>query len=479
MKITIVGTGYVGLVSGVCLAEFGHHVICLDTSRDKIASLRAGVVPIYEPGLEALMARNIAAGRLRFDTDIIAAAQDAAVVMIAVGTPMRDDNGQADLSQVMSAVDDIAGALTGYTVIVTKSTVPVGTSRMIAERLRLLRPDAAFDVASNPEFLREGSAIADFTIPDRVVVGTSSTRATAIIARMYAPLHKQGVPILYTDLESAELIKYAANGFLATKISFVNELANLCEKIGANMLDVSRGMGMDKRIGAAFLKAGPGYGGSCFPKDTRALARMGQENGIALHVTEAVIHANDLVKARMIQKILRACGGRLAGKKIAVLGVTFKAETDDMRDAPSLTILPALIGAGAQVCAVDPQGYRHGAALLPGVSWRISPYVAATGADLLVVMTEWADFDGLELALLAACMRQPKMIDMRNVFTPEAAQTAGFTLYDAIGRGTQICGATQVEPVTDIPATYLPVARHKLNGAARPLAAAKSAQRAN
>jgi len=433
MKITIVGTGYVGLVSGVCLAEFGHRVICVDTSIEKIERLMEGQVPIYEPGLEKLMVRNIAAGRLSFETMIEVAARDAEVIIVAVGTPMREQDGQADLSQVMSAVDGIAKALTGYAVIVTKSTVPVGTGRLISARIHAARPDLEFDVASNPEFLREGSAIGDFMHPDRVVLGTTSARAMAILAQMYAPLKQRNIPILYTGLESSELIKYASNGFLATKISFVNELAGLCERIGADVREVSLGMGLDSRIGVGFLQAGPGYGGSCFPKDTRALARMGQENGMALHVTEAVMHVNDVVKARMIQKIVRACGGSVASMTIAVLGVTFKAETDDMREAPSLTILPALIGGGALVRVVDPQGHRQGAALLPGVAWHSSAYEAAEGADVLVVMTEWTDFGVLDLTRLARSMRHPRMVDMRNVFTPEAAQAAGFVLYDAIG----------------------------------------------
>lgn len=437
MKVVIVGTGYVGLVSGVCLAELGHRVVCVDTSPEKIAGLRAGRVPIYEPGLEQLMAQNARAGRLSFDTEIGKAAQDTDVLVVAVGTPMREHDGQADLSQVMAAVDDIAQALTGYAVIVTKSTVPVGTSRLIQERVRAARPDAAFDVVSNPEFLREGSAIDDFMHPDRVVVGSSAARAATVMAELYEPLQLRNVPIVNTGLESAELIKYASNGFLATKISFINELAALCERIGADIRDVSLGMGLDSRIGAAFLKAGPGYGGSCFPKDTRALARMGQENGMTMQVTEAVIRVNDIVKERMIAKIRRATGGSVAGKTIAVLGVTFKPDTDDMRDAPSLTILPALIGAGAIVRTVDPQGCSQGKALLPGVIWLASAYEAALGADALVVMTEWDDFAELDLQRLASVMRHPRMVDMRNLFTPEHAQIAGFNLYDAIGRTAQ------------------------------------------
>lgn len=433
MKVAVVGTGYVGLVSGVCFADLGHDVVCVDISEAKIRSLQNGIVPIYEPGLKYMMAKNVAAGRLSFETNINSAALGADILFIAVGTPMREHDGQADLSHVMSAADDIANALTGYAVIVTKSTVPVGTSRVIEARIRAAHPKARFDVASNPEFLREGTAIDDFLHPDRVVIGTLNLRARAVLADLYAPLRAQNVPIVYTGLESAELTKYASNGFLATKISFVNELACLCERIGANVREVTLGMGLDKRIGADFLQVGPGYGGSCFPKDTRALARMGQENGLALHVTEAVMQVNDLVKGRMIRKIMRACGNSVAGKTVAVLGVTFKANTDDMREAPSLTILPALIGAGAYVRAIDPQGYRHGAALLPGVKWEKSAYTAAFGADVIVVMTEWADFETLDLEKIARAMRHPRMVDMRNMFSAEAVIEAGFTFYDAVG----------------------------------------------
>ncbi|MCC5987141.1 MAG: UDP-glucose/GDP-mannose dehydrogenase family protein [Pararhodobacter sp.] len=472
MKIVIVGTGYVGLVSGVCLAELGHRVVCVDTSPEKIAGLRQGRVPIYEPGLEQLMARNALEGRLSFDTDIGAAAEEAEVLVVAVGTPMREHDGQADLRQVMAAVDAIARALTGYAVIVTKSTVPVGTSRLIHERIRAARPDAAFDVASNPEFLREGSALGDFMRPDRVVVGTSAARARAVMDELYEPLRVCNVPIVNTGLESAELIKYASNGFLATKISFVNELAGLCERIGADVRDVSLGMGLDSRIGSGFLKAGPGYGGSCFPKDTRALARMGQENGMAMHVTEAVIRVNGIVKDRMIAKIIRASGGSVAGKTVAVLGVTFKPDTDDMRDAPSLTILPALIGAGAIVRAVDPQGRCQGEALLPGIQWQASAYEAARGADVLVVMTEWNDFVGLDLEQLARVMRQPRMVDMRNLFTPENARTAGFNLYDAIGRTSEWavleeCPAPFVRASPALPIVVAPPGLG-MNGSSRP-----------
>lgn len=472
MKITIVGTGYVGLVSGVCLAEFGHDVVCVDTSPEKIADLQKGKVPIYESGLEELMARNVKAGRLSFDTEISLAAKGADAVFVAVGTPMREQDGQADLTQVMCAVDGIAQAITGYAVIVTKSTVPVGTSSLIHDRIRASRPDAEFDVASNPEFLREGTAIDDFMHPDRLVVGTETARAQAVMAKLYEPLRKQNTPVLFTGLESAELIKYASNGFLATKISYVNELASLCERIGADVREVSVGMGLDSRIGAAFLNAGPGYGGSCFPKDTRALARMGQENGMALHVTEAVIQVNEIVKGQMIRKIVKSCGGSVAGKTIAVLGVTFKADTDDMREAPSLTVLPALIGAGARVRAVDPQGYRQGAALLPGIAWHQSAYEAAKGADVLVVMTDWSDFTALDLSRLARVMSQPLMVDMRNLFTPETVRAAGFIMYASIGRSPQSWETAEHLPVSQTQflgmLTPAPVQRAGLNGSVKP-----------
>ncbi|MDG3042768.1 UDP-glucose dehydrogenase family protein [Roseicyclus marinus] len=473
MKITIVGTGYVGLVSGVCLAEFGHQVTCLDSSLHKIERLRSGEIPIFEPGLEEMMGRNIAAGRLGFETQMQRALRNAEVIILAVGTPMRESDGQADLTQVFAAVDEVANALTHHAVIVTKSTVPVGTCRKIGERIRMLRPDLDFDIASNPEFLREGSAIIDFMRPDRVVLGTTSDRAALLLSEMYAPLKRRNIPILQTGLESSELIKYASNGFLATKISFVNELAGLCERVGADMRDVSLGMGLDGRIGPAFLKAGPGYGGSCFPKDTHALARMGQENGLTLHVTEAVMHANELVKARMIQKIVRACGGRVTGKTVAVLGVTFKANTDDVRDAPSLTILPALIGNGARVRVVDPKGHRMGEQLLPGVTWHSSAYEAAKGADVLVVMTEWQDFDTLDLKRLAKDMCQPHMVDLRNIFSPASATTAGFRLYDAIGSKANWVEAPQTAVAVHMPpmdlSVYTPATA--LNGQSRPLAA--------
>ncbi|MBK6468797.1 MAG: UDP-glucose/GDP-mannose dehydrogenase family protein, partial [Rhodobacter sp.] len=392
MKIAMVGTGYVGLVSGVCFSDFGHEVTCVDKDPGKIDRLTRGEVPIYEPGLEALMAKNVAAGSLGFTTDLAAAVAGADAVFIAVGTPTRRGDGHADLSYVMAAAEEIGRALTGYAVIVTKSTVPVGTNRKVAETVRAANAAAEFDVASNPEFLREGAAIDDFMRPDRVVVGVESEKARQVMADLYRPLFLRDFPVVYTGLESAEMIKYAANAFLATKITFINEIAALCEKVGADIKAVSRGMGMDGRIGNKFLHAGPGYGGSCFPKDTRALARIGQEHAVPMQIVETVIKVNDEVKRRMIGKIEDLCEGLVRDKVIAILGVTFKPNTDDMRDAPSLTIVPALVGAGARVRVCDPQGRREGMALLPGVKWMDTPYQAAQGADLVVILTEWNEF---------------------------------------------------------------------------------------
>ena len=434
MKIAMIGTGYVGLVSGVCFSDFGHEVICVDKDPGKIERLRAGEVPIFEPGLEVLMAKNVAAGRLSFTLDLAEAVAGAEAVFIAVGTPTRRGDGHADLTYVMTAAEEIGRALTGYAVIVTKSTVPVGTNRKVAEAVAAANPDAKFDVASNPEFLREGAAIDDFMRPDRVVVGVESKRARKVMADIYRPLFLREFPVVYTGLESAEMIKYAANAFLATKITFINEIAALCEKVGADIKDVSKGMGMDGRIGNKFLHAGPGYGGSCFPKDTMALARIGQDHAVPMQITETVIKVNDEIKRRMIDKIVDLCDGSLNGKTIAVLGVTFKPNTDDMRDAPSLTIVPALVGGGAKVRVVDPQGQREGEALLPGVKWVESPYQAAHGADLVVLLTEWNEFRALDLSKLAKKMVTPRMADLRNIYSLEEATGAGFETYVAVGR---------------------------------------------
>ena len=434
MKIAMIGTGYVGLVSGVCFSDFGHDVICVDKDAAKLAKLRAGEVPIYEPGLDDLMAKNVAAGRLTFSGDLKAAVDGADAVFIAVGTPTRRGDGHADLTYVMAAAQEIADALTGYAVVVTKSTVPVGTNRQVKQAIAKQNPAADFDVASNPEFLREGAAIDDFMRPDRIVVGIETDRAAAVLSAIYRPLFLRDFPIMTTDLESAEMIKYAANAFLATKITFINEIALLCERTGADVKMVSKGMGLDGRIGNKFLHAGPGYGGSCFPKDTKALARMGQEHGTPMQLTEAVIKVNDEIKRRMVDKIFDICDGSVNAKTIAVLGVTFKPNTDDMRDAPSLTIVPALVGNGATVRIVDPQGQREGADLLPGVAWMDDPYAAAKGADAIVILTEWNEFRALDLGQIAGVMTTPAMADLRNIYSAGEATSAGFTRYVSVGR---------------------------------------------
>ena len=434
MRIAMIGTGYVGLVSGVCFSDFGHDVVCVDKAEKKIDMLQTGEVPIYEPGLDVLMAKNVAAGRLSFTTDLAAAVDGADAVFIAVGTPTRRGDGHADLTYVTAAAKEIAQAVTGYTVIVTKSTVPVGTNRMVHNVVSETNPDADFDVASNPEFLREGAAIDDFMRPDRVVVGVESDRAAEVMAEIYRPLYLRDFPILTTDLESAEMIKYAANAFLATKITFINEIAGLCERVGADVKEVSRGIGLDGRIGNKFLHAGPGYGGSCFPKDTAALARIGQDHAFPMQITETVMRVNDEVKKRMIEKIREACNDSFNGKTIAVLGVTFKPNTDDMRDAPSLSIVPALIGGGAKVRVVDPQGRAEGEELLPGVEWSDDPYVAAQDADAVVLLTEWNEFRALNLTELAEAMNTPRMIDLRNVYSDTLVLSSGFESYVGVGR---------------------------------------------
>lgn len=434
MRISVIGTGYVGLVSGVCFSDFGHEVVCVDKNPEKIAMLEAGKVPIYEPGLASLLARNTDAGRLSFTNDLKNAVDGAEAIFIAVGTPTRRGDGHADLTYVYAAAEEIATAMTGYAVIVTKSTVPIGTNRRVGEIVRRVRPDAEFDVASNPEFLREGAAIDDFMRPDRVVVGVESDRAKEIMGDVYRPLFLRDFPIVYTGLESAEMIKYAANAFLATKITFVNEIAALCEKVGADIKAVSKGMGLDGRIGNKFLHAGPGYGGSCFPKDTSALARIGQEHACPMQITETVIKVNESVKRRMIDKVVDLCGGTVNGKTVGVLGVTFKPNTDDMRDAPSLTIVPALVGAGAKVRVTDPQGRREGEALLPGVTWVDDAYAAAASADALVILTEWNEFRALDLGRLAGSMAAPRMADLRNIYSQPEVGAAGFTDYVSVGR---------------------------------------------
>ena len=435
MKIAMIGTGYVGLVSGVCFSDFGHDVVCVDNDARKIELLWQGKVPIYEPGLEALMIRNVDAGRLTFTGDLAEAVRGADAVFIAVGTPTRRGDGHADLTYVFEAARQVAGALDGYAVVVTKSTVPIGTNRKVQAVIAETNPDADFDVVSNPEFLREGAAIDDFMRPDRVVVGVESDRAAEVMHDIYRPLSLRDAPVVTTDLESAEMIKYAANAFLAAKITFINEIAMLCERTGADVKEVSKAIGLDGRIGSKFLHAGPGYGGSCFPKDTSALARIGQEHGVPMRITETVIAVNDHVRRRMVDKLFDLCGGSVNGKTVAVLGVTFKPNTDDMREAPSLTIVPALVGAGAKVRVIDPQGRREGEAMLPGVTWMDDPYDAAEGADCIAILTEWNEFRGLDLGRLAGLMATPRLADLRNIYDPADVVQAGFTGYAGVGRG--------------------------------------------
>ena len=433
MRVAMIGAGYVGLVSATCFSEFGFSVTCVDAEPERIAALRAGRVPIYEPGLEALLAANVAAGRLSFTEDIADAVSAADVVMLAVGTPSRRGDGHADLSFVFEATRQVADALDGYTVVATKSTVPVGTGREIARIIRERRPDASFDVVSNPEFLREGSAIGDFMRPDRVVVGVESERAQAVMRALYRPLFLIETPVLFTTLETAELIKYAANCFLATKITFINEIADLCERLGADVQDVAKGIGLDGRIGRYFLHAGPGFGGSCFPKDTAAFVRIAEEAGAPSAIVDAVLRTNTARKAAMVDKIVQACGGSVAGKTIAVLGVTFKPNTDDVRESPSLVILPGLMERGATLHAFDPAGMAEARALLDGVVWCTDSYEAMAGADALVILTEWNEFRALDLERARSLLRTPLVVDLRNIYEPAEMAAAGLR-YVSIGR---------------------------------------------
>jgi len=433
MRIAMIGTGYVGLVSGACLSEFGHSVVCVDKEADKVAALKAGTIPIYEPRLDEVVATNTKAGRLTFETDIAKAVRGADAVFIAVGTPSRRGDGHADLTYVHAAAEEIARALTGYAVIVTKSTVPVGTSREVEKIIRKLRPDLEFDMASNPEFLREGSAIDDFRRPDRVVVGCDTERAREIMREVYRPLYLHETPILFTSRESSELIKYAANAFLATKITFINEMADICEKVGADVQDVSRGIGLDGRIGGKFLHAGPGFGGSCFPKDTLALRKTAQDLGTPTRIVEAVVSVNDSRKLAMAEKIERAFGG-VNGKTIAVLGLTFKPNTDDMRDAPSLVIVPFLQRKGATIRAFDPEGVKEARKLM-NVELCRDAYEALDGSDGVVILTEWNEFRALDMARMKALLKTPLMIDLRNIYRPNQMAQAGFT-YVSVGRAT-------------------------------------------
>jgi UDPglucose 6-dehydrogenase len=430
----MIGAGYVGLVSGACFAEFGANVTCVDKAEARIEALRQGRMPIYEPGLDDLVARNVRGGRLHFSTDLAESVAQADLIFIAVGTPSRRGDGHADLQYVYAAASEIAPCLTGYTVVVDKSTVPVGTAREVERVIRKANPDADFDVASNPEFLREGSAIGDFMRPDRVVLGVRSERAERRLRELYRPLNLIEAPILVTDLESAELIKYASNAFLATKISFINEMSQLCEATGADVNAVAKGMGMDKRIGNKFLHAGPGYGGSCFPKDTLALIRIAQEHGVSSRIVESVVEVNASQKARMVAKIRQALGGSEADRTIAVLGLTFKPQTDDMRDAPALAILPALADRGAIIRAHDPEGMREARPLLPeSVHYAESVDEAIDDADAVVLMTEWNQYRGLDLAWLRSHMRGSVFVDLRNVYERTSVEAAGF-VYTAVGR---------------------------------------------
>ncbi|MFF8800655.1 MULTISPECIES: UDP-glucose dehydrogenase family protein [unclassified Methylobacterium] len=432
MRIAMIGSGYVGLVSGACLADFGHEVVCIDKDPAKIAALEEGRMPIYEPGLDALVAENVRQGRLTFSTDLKPAVARAQAVFIAVGTPSRRGDGFADLSYVYAAAREIAEALTGPTVVVTKSTVPVGTGDEVERILREARPDLEVGVASNPEFLREGAAIGDFKRPDRIVIGAEDARTAAVMQDVYRPLYLNQAPILLTGRRTAELTKYAANAFLATKITFINEIADLCEQVGANVQEVARGIGLDNRIGGKFLHAGPGYGGSCFPKDTLALVRTAQEHGTPVRIVETVVAVNDQRKRAMARKVITACGGSVRGKRVALLGLTFKPNTDDMRDAPSLSIIAGLQDAGAAIIAYDPEGMEQARPLLDGVAYAEDAYACAEGADALVIVTEWNAFRALDLARLKGLMRAPVLVDLRNVYASGEAERHGFA-YSGVG----------------------------------------------
>lgn len=434
MRITMIGTGYVGLVSGACFADFGHQVTCVDKDAGKIAALHRGKIPIYEPGLDELVAANVKAGRLDFTTDLTAPVGEADAVFIAVGTPSRRGDGHADLSYVYAAAKEIAAALKGFTVVVTKSTVPVGTGDEVERLIRETNPTADAAVASNPEFLREGAAIRDFKFPDRIVIGTADERARKVMGEIYRPLSLNQGPLMYTARRTAELIKYAANAFLATKITFINEMADLAEKVGADVQDVARGIGMDNRIGSKFLHAGPGFGGSCFPKDTRALVQTAHDHDVPVRIVEAVLAVNDNRKRAMARKVSHALGGNMRGKTIAVLGLTFKPDTDDMREAPSIPLVTGLTDMGAKVKAFDPAGMAQAKAELPDITYCEDAYDCAKGADALVIVTEWVQFRALDLPRLKAAMAQPIVVDLRNIYRPAEMAEHGFS-YHSVGRG--------------------------------------------
>jgi UDPglucose 6-dehydrogenase len=440
MKIAMIGSGYVGLVSGACFSDFGHDVVCVDKDPAKIDALKAGRMPIYEPGLDALVAGNVKAGRLSFTTDLKAGIAGADAVFIAVGTPSRRGDGHADLSYVFAAAKEIAEQADAPCVVVTKSTVPVGTGDKVEDILRSTRPNFDWAVVSNPEFLREGAAISDFKRPDRIVVGTENGFAQDVMREIYRPLYLNAAPILFTGRRTAELIKYAANAFLATKIGFINELADLAEQVGADIKDVSRGIGLDNRIGSKFLHAGPGYGGSCFPKDTLALLRTAEEQEVPLRIVQATVDANDLRKVAMGHKVVAALGGSAKGKRVGLLGLTFKPNTDDMRDAPSLEIVRVLREAGAEIVAHDPEGMEQARQVLGDFDCRDNPYEVAEGADAVVLVTEWDAFRALDLRRLARAMRTPVLVDLRNVYTPAEAEKAGLT-YHGVGRGVTLAQA--------------------------------------
>ena len=433
MRVTMVGTGYVGLVSGACFADFGHQVICVDKDVGKIGRLHQGIMPIFEPGLEDLVASNVKAGRLSFTTDLSEAVKEADTVFIAVGTPSRRGDGHADLSYVEQAAREIAEHMQGYTVVVNKSTVPVGTGDLVQSIMVEVNPKGDFSVVSNPEFLREGAAIGDFKRPDRVVVGTEDERARQVMRELYRPLFLNETPILFTDRRTSELIKYAANAFLAVKIAYINEMADLCEQVGANVQEVARGIGLDNRIGKKFLNAGPGYGGSCFPKDTLALMRTAQEAHAPVSIVEATVASNTNRKKRMASKVIEACGGDVEGKTIGILGLTFKPNTDDMRDSPSLDIVPALLAAGAKIQAYDPEGMEEAKKELPGIEMMDGPYEVADNADAIVILTEWDQFRALDFERIATQMRKPVMVDLRNIYNPDDVRQDGFT-YVSVGR---------------------------------------------
>lgn len=433
MRVAMIGTGYVGLVSGACFADFGHDVICVDKDASKIEKLERGEIPIFEPGLDDLVAKNVEAGRLSFTTDLKDAVPGADAVFIAVGTPSRRGDGFADLSYVYAAAEEIAQAADGYTVIVTKSTVPVGTGLEVEEIVRKAHSDAEFSVVSNPEFLREGAAIEDFKRPDRVVVGAEDERAQEVMRELYRPLYLNETPIVFTNRATSELIKYAANAFLATKITFINEIADVCEKVGANVQEVAKGIGLDGRIGAKFLHAGPGYGGSCFPKDTLALVRTAQKEGAPVKIVEAVVEINNRRKKQMAERVIAACGGSVSGKTVAMLGLTFKPNTDDMRDAPSLDIIPALQAAGATVKAYDPEGMEEAKPHFENVTFCDGPYETIEGADVIALVTEWDVFRALDIDRIKSLVNAPIMVDMRNVYNPEQMRASGFEYY-SIGR---------------------------------------------